>query len=141
MKENQGATSIYEDNLRRINEAFERGHKMGLMEGATKNKNISPWNLPVIKPRDCEEIVAIVRPFNWGSKRLANKAGMKYVMLTGAFVDASMVLDEPILDVNGEELDFDAVVYGRKKSLPWAAVVAWLSINPPDWMYKEEEDG
>lgn len=134
--------NIFEDNLKRIDEAFDRGRKMGLMEGATKNKNLAPWNLPATRPKDGEDIFAIVKPFDWKSRRMAKKHGLDYVMLTGFFVDANEIMkdEDPICDEDGNELDFDVVVISKKKCIDWSIVAAWMSVTPPDWIYHKEED-
>ena len=116
-----------------MDEAYDRGYQRGFADGAEKNQNAAPWNLPDVKPKDGEDILAIVRPFDWRSRRQVEKSGVDCVAVFGWFSE------EKTVDLGGfiTNTPDQICLEERKDAILWSEVWYWLPVTIPKHMQEE----
>ena len=126
--------SIIKDTLNRMQEAYDRGYAEGFRRGAESEKNAGIWNLPEVKPKHEEIIVAIARPYNRKTRSYCKKHGLSYCRVEGMFLDGNTIksffTEEKL---GGCDDDFpDAILITKHKAVAFENVVLWISNELPE---------
>lgn len=122
-----------ENNWSWMDEAYDRGYKRGFADGAEKNRNAAPWNYADAKPKDEEDIMALVTPYDWRSRRLARKLGTECVLVCGYFVEGRTVDCGEYIANTPDQI----CVEGRKDTILWSEVLYWVSVKIPEHIVKK----
>ena len=118
-------------------QAWERGYQQGIQDGAKKEKNAGVWHIPGIIPEHTEPILAVVEPYDRGSRRYCRKNGLKYVRISGVYLSGD-ALAADFGDDPGEWAD--QVVVDPRHTVPWNSVVLWMSAELPEWFSMTEDE-
>ena len=117
-------------------QAFERGLARGREEGAADEKSAGVWHIPEIRPKHTESIIAVMKPYNWGSRRYCRKNGLKYVRVSGVFLNG----DELAIELGDDPGEYsDLVIVDARHAVEWDNVVLWTSAELPEWFDMREE--
>ncbi len=124
-----------------VDDARESGYQQGYRHGVEDQKNAALWNLPEVRPNHLEEIMAYVLPWNWRTRRMCRRMGIKWLRVNGIFLDGEAMLHE-VEDsawgfVTNNAPDF--LMIGKRSALVWDDVKLWQTAEPPAWMKEEEE--
>lgn len=128
------------EEMRVLDEAFERGYNQGYRHGVEDQKNEAIWNLPEAIPQDGELVQVIHLPYNWRTRRLCRKRKIQWLMTNGIFLSGRKLWEdnhEPDEPWDEEEWP-DALIISPKMVIGWKdAVLLWHSAEVPEWFVKK----
>lgn len=132
-----------ERNYSWYDRVYQRAYQKGYEDGAEDNKIVSPWNISKNKPKHEEIIVALVKPYDWRTKRFCKKHGLKYCRVEGMFIDGEVVTsyfcEEEREDWKNPEYP-SAILLSQHKAVEWDHAVIWLSAELPEGFETKAEE-
>ena len=123
--------------MRRLKESYEQGYADGMRDGAGKNRNAAPWNLPDARPKHMELIGAVVTPYDRKTARYCRKRGLRYCKVDGMYLDGA-VLGAEYENEDGEEIP-DMILVSPRDAVVWENAVLWISEKFPEGFSLTEE--
>ena len=122
----------------RYKAANERGYQQGYRYGAEDERKAGEWHIPAVRPKHGENIIAVVLPYSWRTRRYCRKNGLKYLKVSGVFASGDGLAAD-IGDDPGEWTDMFLPDAHTMLTWDWA-VKLWISAELPEWFDMREDD-